>query len=243
MSEEPRVEFRVDRVVFLGIVVLLLGVALVVSALFTIDNRSDNNRLEEDVVAQTCSSANNIALAFRDQGDDETDTHFESRMRGQRFTLEQSLNLDCESAIPGFEKARAKALRQINALLSVRQEPEQDRSTDESTGGDDAPGTSGGRDVGDAGVDPGAGDDGDAGSGGGADLPSGSPDDPGDTDPPGSGGGGGEEPDDPGSGGGGGTATTPQDQEGLGEQLGETLDELTCGTTGQLGLNPAGLCP
>lgn len=120
MNEEPQIQFRPDRVVILGVVVLLLGAALIVSALFTIDNRNDNNRLEKDVVAQNCASANNIALAFRDQGEVESDTHFESRMRGQRFTLEQSLNLDCEAAIPGFEKARAKALKQINSLLSVR---------------------------------------------------------------------------------------------------------------------------
>ena len=105
-----------------------------------------------------------------------------------------------------WTRAAAIPLDECPALVKreVRQEQEQDRATNESTGDPDAETpdqpTS----------DDGAGGDG-LPSDGGADDPgdSGAEVPPSDPDPPPAGGGGGENPDDPGTGGGGGTPTEP----------------------------------
>ena len=138
-----------------------------------------------------------------------------------------------------YTRAAAIPLDECPALVKLgakrlRQDLEQERSTNESTGGPDA--TTPDQPTSDDGAGgSGAAGDGDPG-GGGDGGPAVPPTEP---DPPATGGGGGSDPDDPGSGGGGGEETPPADTPstvgGLGVQT--PLDPTLCGVGGSL------LCP
>jgi hypothetical protein len=96
------------------LVQLVLLVALAVAAIIVLANQNSTVADNRETI---CGQANQTALAFREPQPGETREHFFERLRAQEFTLTNSLDLDCEQMLPGFEGRVTRALAEIERKL------------------------------------------------------------------------------------------------------------------------------
>jgi hypothetical protein len=96
------------------VVQLVLLVALTVAAVIVLANQNGTVADNRETI---CGQANQTALAFREPLDGESRAHFHDRLRAQKFTLTNSLDLECAAILPGFQERVTDALMEIDREL------------------------------------------------------------------------------------------------------------------------------